>query len=53
MTEPIPIEASMRALFDAKIFDRGLSYYHSGAVSGLIRRGATLSADVHGSEFEP
>ncbi len=53
MTEPAIAEATMHALFDAKIFDRGLSYYRSGAVSALVRRGDMLSADVHGSEFEP
>jgi uncharacterized Zn finger protein len=53
MTEPAIAEATIRALLDAKVFDRGLSYYHSGAVSALTRRGDMLSADVHGSEFEP
>lgn len=53
MSKPGPIEVSIRALFDAKIFDRGLSYYRSGAVSALVRRSDALSADVHGSEFEP
>jgi uncharacterized Zn finger protein len=53
MTERAIAEATIHALFDAKIFDRGLSYYRSGAVSHLIKRGSTLSADVHGSEFEP
>ena len=39
MSKPGPIEVSIRALFDAKIFDRGLTYYRSGAVSALVRRG--------------
>jgi len=53
MTKPNIFDETIRALFDAKIFARGLEYYRSGAVLGLIRRGATLSADVHGSDFEP
>jgi hypothetical protein len=53
MTEPAIAEATMHALVDAKIFDRGLSYYRSGAVSAVIRRSDVFSADVHGSEFEP
>ena len=53
MTEPAIAEATIHALLDAKVFDRGLSYYRSGAVSALVRRGDMLSADVHGSDFEP
>ncbi len=53
MNGPAIAETTMRALFDAKVFDRGLSCYRNGAVSALVRRGDMLFADVHGSEFEP
>lgn len=46
-------EQTIRTLADAKIFARGQEHYRSGAVSGLVRRGRLLSADVHGTGFDP
>jgi uncharacterized Zn finger protein len=46
-------EEMVRAQVDADVFTRGVDYCRTGAVSGLVRRGAELTADVHGSEFAP
>ena len=53
MTKPAIDEKTIRALTEAKIFARGVEYYRSGTVSALVRRGNTLSAGVHGSDFDP
>lgn len=53
MSKPAITEKTIRTLVDAKIFARGVEYYHSGMVSGLTLRGNTLTADVHGSDFAP
>jgi uncharacterized Zn finger protein len=46
-------EKSIRAVATAEVFARGKTYWKSGAVSGLKRRGDILSAEVEGSEDEP
>lgn len=46
-------EATMRRYADSQSLQRGLEYYHEGAVDNLIVRGNTLSAEVEGSEPEP
>ena len=46
-------EADVRAGANSQSFDRGSSYYHSGAVSDVVRRGALLTALVQGSDYAP
>jgi uncharacterized Zn finger protein len=46
-------EADIRAGATGQSFERGASYYHSGAVSDLIRRGDLLTALVQGSDDDP
>jgi uncharacterized Zn finger protein len=46
-------EVVIRSLATAQSFERGESYYHSGAVLGLSKRGDTLLAHVEGSSYEP
>lgn len=53
MTQPAINEKTIQTLVDAQVFARGMEYYRSGMVSGLVRRENTLSADIHGSDFAP
>ena len=42
-------EASIRELARSKSYQRGQSYYEQGAVSDIVRRGYTVTAEVEGS----
>ncbi|ESX62671.1 MULTISPECIES: SWIM zinc finger family protein [unclassified Mesorhizobium] len=53
MTPPPFGEDTIRALATEESFARGKSYFRSGAVSELVRRGDVLTAQVEGSEFAP
>jgi uncharacterized Zn finger protein len=46
-------EADIRAGANDQSFQRGSSYYRSGAVSDLVRRGHLLTAQVIGSDYAP
>ncbi len=46
-------EADIRARATPQSFDRGFSYYLSGVVYNLVRRGDMLTALVQGSQAEP
>ncbi len=46
-------EADIRAGASSQSFSRGMEYYHDGAVLEIIRRGAMITAEVEGSEYEP
>ena len=53
MSTPKITEATIRRLSTPQSFERGEDYYHTGAVSELIRRGDILSAAVQGSDYDP
>ncbi|MDP4023278.1 SWIM zinc finger family protein [Methylobacterium sp. NEAU 140] len=53
MARELPSEAAIRALTTPEVYERGRSYQRAGAVSGLVARGAEISAAVEGSEAEP
>src|SRR3982751_1972487 len=46
-------ETAIRALANRESFERGRDYWRRGAVSGLIRRGDELTAEVRGSDIVP
>ena len=46
-------EADVRAGANDQSFQRGSSYYRTGAVSDLVRRGNLLTAQVTGSDYTP
>src|SRR5512137_141822 len=46
-------EADVRAGANDQSFQRGSSYYRTGAVSDLVRRGNLLTAQVTGSDYAP
>ena len=46
-------EADVRAGANDQSFQRGSSYYRTGAVSDLVRRGNLLTAQVSGSDYAP
>lgn len=46
-------EADIRAGTAGQSYERGLSYFHSGAVFDVVRRGNLLTAQVQGSADEP
>ncbi len=46
-------EADIRAGASSQSYERGSSYYRSGAVSGVVRRGNLLTARVQGSDTAP
>lgn len=46
-------EADIRAGANSQSFERGLSYYHDGSVSDVVRRGDLLMAQVQGSDYDP
>ena len=50
---PTLTEATVRELASTKSYERGQSYYEREAVSGVIRRGETVRADVEGSQYQP
>lgn len=49
----LPDEATIRALVEPAVFERGRAYCDDGAVSDLVARGDTISAAVAGSDVEP
>jgi len=53
MSLPSLSEAQIHQHASAESFARGASYYHNGAVGGLVLRGGLLHAEVEGSEYEP
>jgi uncharacterized Zn finger protein len=53
MSIPKFTEAAIRAKCSSDSFSRGRSYYDRGAVSDLVLRGASLQAEVEGSQYEP
>jgi uncharacterized Zn finger protein len=55
MNTPLPriTEAMIRQLTDSQSYGRGQSYYQSGAVLSLARRGNQITAEVEGSQYEP
>jgi uncharacterized Zn finger protein len=46
-------EAQVRKLASTQSFERGHSYYRSGAILEPVRQGMTLRAQCEGSEDEP
>ena len=46
-------ESDIRAGANSQSYERGSSYYHSGAVSDVVRRGNLLTARVQGSDYAP
>jgi uncharacterized Zn finger protein len=46
-------EADIRAGAAGQSYARGVSYYHEGAVSDVVRRSNVLTAHVQGSEYAP
>lgn len=50
---PTFTEANIQAGASAQSFSRGVSYYNDGAVLEVIRRGALITAEVEGSDYEP
>jgi uncharacterized Zn finger protein len=50
---PTFTEADIRQQTSAESFQRGQEYCRSGAIESLVQRGATLQADVLGSDVEP
>lgn len=50
---PTFTEADIRAGASAQSFSRGVSYYNDGAVLKVIGRGALITAEVEGSDYEP
>ena len=54
MTNPHHInEAAIRARVTESSYDRGIDYYHQGAVESITERGSQLFAEVQGSEWDP
>ena len=53
MNDPTFDEDAVRALATVESFTRGRGYVHRGAVSGIVRRGDRLTAEVEGSELSP
>lgn len=46
-------EATIRAKVTEQSYDRGVDYYHAGAVESATLRGNQLFAEVQGSEWDP
>ena len=54
MTNPPYItDDAIRAKVTEQSYDRGVDYYHAGAVESATRRGSQLFAEVQGSEWDP
>ncbi len=49
---PIP-ETYIRSLATEQSFDRGYRYYQNDSVFNVTQRGNLVSANVHGSDYEP
>ena len=54
-TETLPqlSEALIRGMASGASFERGKSYYHSGAILDPVRQGMELRAECEGSQYEP
>jgi uncharacterized Zn finger protein len=50
---PILTEAHIRKLASTQSFERGMSYFHGGAILDPMRQGMALRADCEGSAYEP
>ena len=50
---PTLTEATVRELARTQSYERGATYYDSGAVGEVVLRGGTIRADVEGSQFRP
>ena len=46
-------ERTIQGLTSGESFQRGKAYFRDGAVSSLVLRADTLTADVEGSEYDP
>ena len=46
-------EAAIRAKVTEQSYDRGVDYYHAGAVESATLRGSQLFAAVQGTEWDP
>ena len=46
-------EIDIRAHTTSKSFERGLQYYHDGAVRRVVRRGDAVMGSVEGSGYRP
>jgi uncharacterized Zn finger protein len=53
MSETKLTERTIKNLASANTYQRGEEYFQDGAVSELVRRGESLSAQVEGSQFAP
>lgn len=49
-TNPTITEATIRSLATPESYSRGETYYRSGAVTDIERRGDTLRAEVEGHQ---
>ena len=52
-TLPQLSESSIRGMASEASFERGKSYYHSGAILDPVRQGTELRAECEGSQYEP
>jgi uncharacterized Zn finger protein len=52
-TLPQLSEALIRGIASAASFERGKSYYHSGAILDPVSQGTELRAECQGSQYEP
>jgi uncharacterized Zn finger protein len=52
-TLPRLSEALIRDMASGASFERGESYYHSGAILDPVRQGTELRAECEGSQYEP
>lgn len=46
-------EETVRARATEKVFERGLAYYHQGAIKSTIKRGLILEGKCEGSRYKP
>ncbi|CAM2910674.1 hypothetical protein JHFBIEKO_3496 [Methylobacterium mesophilicum] len=53
MARKLPKPSAIADLASPEIRERGLAYHQDGAVSGLVARGDTITAEVAGSEIDP
>ena len=52
-TLPQLSESSIRGMASGASFERGKSYYHSGAILDPVHQGTELRAECEGSQYEP
>ena len=46
-------EATIKALADRGVYQRGVGYFNDGAVVEVVQRGQRITAEVEGSEYDP